>query len=193
MYYLTKDGFSMLVMSFTGSKAAKFKEDFIEQFNKMDEILRQGGYSSAPELLKTYTSRILKNPTVNMPYGYWSIFDESHTVMLWIEKHIGSISEYDIADGSIGKRWAEYRKGKEWAVKASSFDYVYDDKRGERTVNCYQYAELIHFRTWVRDVYKPKHLIKYLSDKYKSEKNIYMLDRVNEVAPKFLSSGKNWN
>ncbi len=33
MYDLTRDGFSFLVMGFTGSKAAQFKEAFIEAFN----------------------------------------------------------------------------------------------------------------------------------------------------------------
>ena len=36
-YVLTKDGFSFLVMGFTGKEAGKFKEDFINAFNKMAE------------------------------------------------------------------------------------------------------------------------------------------------------------
>lgn len=35
MYQMTKDGFIFLVMGFTGSKAAKFKEDYINAFNEM--------------------------------------------------------------------------------------------------------------------------------------------------------------
>jgi Rha family phage regulatory protein len=33
-YELTKDGFSFLVMGYTGAKAAKFKVDFINEFNR---------------------------------------------------------------------------------------------------------------------------------------------------------------
>ena len=33
-YLLTKDGFSFLVMGFTGEKAGQFKESFINAFNK---------------------------------------------------------------------------------------------------------------------------------------------------------------
>jgi anti-repressor protein len=36
-YIITKDGFSFLVMGFTGREAAKFKEDFINAFNLMEE------------------------------------------------------------------------------------------------------------------------------------------------------------
>ena len=39
MYQMTKDGFIFLVMGFTGSKAAKFKEDYINAFNEMHNFL----------------------------------------------------------------------------------------------------------------------------------------------------------
>lgn len=42
MYLMTKDGFSFLVMGFTGPTAARFKEAFINAFNKMEKaLLRQ--------------------------------------------------------------------------------------------------------------------------------------------------------
>lgn len=39
MYNMTKDGFTFLVMGFTGKQAAKFKEDYINEFNRMTEYL----------------------------------------------------------------------------------------------------------------------------------------------------------
>ncbi|MGV9141873.1 MAG: Rha family transcriptional regulator [Promethearchaeota archaeon] len=39
-YLLTKDGLVFLVMGYTGKKAAKFKEAYIEQFNKMEKLIR---------------------------------------------------------------------------------------------------------------------------------------------------------
>lgn len=39
-YNLTKDGFTLLVMGFTGRKANEFKIRYIEAFNKMEEALR---------------------------------------------------------------------------------------------------------------------------------------------------------
>lgn len=38
---MTKDGFSFLVMGYTGARAGSFKESFIKAFNLMDEKLRQ--------------------------------------------------------------------------------------------------------------------------------------------------------
>ena len=45
-YIITRDGFSFLVMGFTGAQAAKFKEDFINAFNKMENALKATPKSS---------------------------------------------------------------------------------------------------------------------------------------------------
>ncbi len=39
MYYITRDGFTLLVMGYTGEKAMKFKEAYIKQFNAMAKAL----------------------------------------------------------------------------------------------------------------------------------------------------------
>lgn len=39
-YIITRDGFTFLVMGFTGSEAARFKEEYITAFNKMEAYLR---------------------------------------------------------------------------------------------------------------------------------------------------------
>lgn len=40
MFKLTRDGFSLLVMGFTGEKAYRWKVQFIEAFNKMEALLK---------------------------------------------------------------------------------------------------------------------------------------------------------
>lgn len=49
MYVLTRDGFTMVAMGYTGVKAMKFKEDYITAFNKMEETLK--GIQLTPEQL----------------------------------------------------------------------------------------------------------------------------------------------
>lgn len=39
MYHITKDGFTLLVMGYTGEKAMRFKEAYIKQFNAMEKTL----------------------------------------------------------------------------------------------------------------------------------------------------------
>lgn len=41
VYYMNRDGFSFLVMGFTGKKANKFKLAYIEQFNQMEKQIKQ--------------------------------------------------------------------------------------------------------------------------------------------------------
>lgn len=44
MYEITKDGFSFLVMGYTGKKAGVFKEMFINEFNKREMMLKSDDY-----------------------------------------------------------------------------------------------------------------------------------------------------
>lgn len=41
MFYMDRDGFTLLAMGFTGSKAMEFKLKYIEAFNKMEEQIKQ--------------------------------------------------------------------------------------------------------------------------------------------------------
>ena len=41
LYYLTCDGFTFLAMGFTGKIAARFKEEYINAFNDMEQALRE--------------------------------------------------------------------------------------------------------------------------------------------------------
>jgi len=54
MYQMTKDGFIFLVMGFTGSKAAKFKEDYINAFNEMLDYIN----NEQKQLYKEYVDAL---------------------------------------------------------------------------------------------------------------------------------------
>ena len=43
-YEMTKDGFSFLVMGYTGTKAGEFKERFINEFNRREFLLKDDDY-----------------------------------------------------------------------------------------------------------------------------------------------------
>lgn len=63
MFYMNRDGFSLLVMGFTGNKALQFKLQYIEEFNKMEEFIKeQEGLPQTPEekldLTMKVTSRL---------------------------------------------------------------------------------------------------------------------------------------
>ena len=52
MYYMTRDGFTLLVMGFTGKIAARFKEAYINAFNEMEKRLA-GVTVREDEIIKT--------------------------------------------------------------------------------------------------------------------------------------------
>lgn len=49
MYHLTRDGFSLLAMGFTGKKAYKWKIQFIDAFNKMELYIRNNHIPPRPD------------------------------------------------------------------------------------------------------------------------------------------------
>jgi anti-repressor protein len=55
-YLMTRDGFSFIVMGFTGSKADKFKVKYIEAFNEMENELRSKHQFHIPQ---TYPEALL--------------------------------------------------------------------------------------------------------------------------------------
>lgn len=48
-YLLTRDGFSLLVMGFTGREALQWKLKYIEAFNKMEEFIKQQQQPQLPQ------------------------------------------------------------------------------------------------------------------------------------------------
>ena len=184
-YIITRDGFVFLVMGFTGEKAAKFKEEYLAQFNRMEEQLRKESFENP---LPVYTMRVLSEPTKTVPRGYWSVFDKSHAILLLIESKIGCFNKFDLADGSIGKMWSQFRKDKFWAMEPGMYTHEYDDERGSVDCKCYHGSELQYFDEWLMHVYKYEHLLSYLTNKYKKEGNLTMLNRVKLVIPKLLKA-----
>ena len=59
-YNITKDGFVFLAMGFTGKEAARFKEAYIERFNRMDVELRGSQESGTGEIDVEQARRVMK-------------------------------------------------------------------------------------------------------------------------------------
>lgn len=51
-YLLTRDGFSLLVMGFTGEKALQWKLKYIEAFNEMEKVIKQNLPTTYKDALK---------------------------------------------------------------------------------------------------------------------------------------------
>lgn len=67
MYYMNRDGFTLLAMGFTGKDAMKFKLEYIEAFNKMEQVIKEQALPQTPEekliLTMQVTGRLDKRVT----------------------------------------------------------------------------------------------------------------------------------
>lgn len=67
MYYMNRDGFTLLAMGFTGKDAMKFKLEYIEAFNKMEQMIKAQALPQTPEeklaLTMQVTGRLDKRVT----------------------------------------------------------------------------------------------------------------------------------
>lgn len=52
MFYMNRDGFTLLAMGFTGKDAIQFKLKYIDAFNKMEQIMRQPKVLTEKEQLR---------------------------------------------------------------------------------------------------------------------------------------------
>lgn len=69
MYVITRDGFTLLCMGFTGKKAMQFKLAYIEAFNKMEAELQRRRYN--PSRIAWDIQRMLPPGFVCMTRGEW--------------------------------------------------------------------------------------------------------------------------
>jgi len=79
-YHLTRDGFVMLVMGYTGEKAMRFKEAYINRFNEMEEHIRMlQSLRDQNPLLTEAIKATRENPK---PYDYSNEADMINRIVL---------------------------------------------------------------------------------------------------------------
>lgn len=124
-YYMNRDGFTLLAMGFTGSKALQFKLRYIDAFNEMEQQVKFQVPSTLPEALRLaadqaekisvlqpkadYTDKMLANPGL-----------ETTSV---IAKNYGySTREFNKLLHGLG---IQYKQGKTWLLYAKYQDQGY--------------------------------------------------------------------
>jgi phage regulator Rha-like protein len=97
----------------------------------------------------------------------WTTFRESAEILLMVETvYKVPVSQMDLCDGSIGARWKDYRKKINLKDPDKKYTHRFRDHRPDVFPNAFEYSELPIFRKWLKDIYVPTHLPKYLADKY---------------------------
>lgn len=116
-----------------------------------------------------YINRIEARRDHSISDDVWGVFLEAGDVLLLLEKDWRvPINDFDILDGSIGRRWRDYRSDKDWADPEDNnfYDHTFRDQRGTRPVRAYKWSERAEFAKWLRSEYVPVHLPTYLVEKY---------------------------
>lgn len=79
-YVMTKDGFTFLVMGYTGAKAGEFKEKFINRFNEMEQQLRlQSAQPNGTFFIAPQEVLAMKNTIIDQQARIIQLLDERIT------------------------------------------------------------------------------------------------------------------
>lgn len=85
-YQITRDGFVLLVMGYTGERAMQFKKGYIEQFNYMERSMRKGIH-----IEKEMSGQLADVKYVQMPDGKWYVYTEVLR-KIGLSTHSGAVS-----------------------------------------------------------------------------------------------------
>ncbi len=100
------------------------------------------------------------------PKGQWCVIEKCNHLLLEVEKAGYPIDRMDLLDGSVGKRWANYRREIGYSEPTQSAHYQLPHCPHPVAIACYPSSELGIFSDWLEGIYEEKHLNKYLQDKY---------------------------
>lgn len=128
IYRMTKDGFAMIVLGFTGEKAIQFREAYITRFNEMESRLLRQKYKRdmlSSQQIDDRVQVILKNARSEMTLTF------AYNLMITRGLHIPPISRESIIK-LINRGVIEgYFKNRQWHVYQDSFaDWLEQRKLG---------------------------------------------------------------
>jgi hypothetical protein len=141
----------------------------------VDELLTKGRVELQPKP-RTLSDRVLLLTHVwpTIPPGYWSVFTETACLLVFAEKVFEAaqfeLHKFDLLDGSIGKRWAQYREkqrslGATWLREHKHYSYTFPDVRSTVAPKAYHMDELEHFRQWLHTQYLREDFFDYCVNK----------------------------
>ncbi|PHV60996.1 hypothetical protein [Cyanobacterium aponinum] len=123
--------------------------------------------SNISQHTSVYIRRLENSRDHIIDYQYWGVFQEADWVYLMVEREWGvPVEQFDLLDGSIGKKWSNYRKDKTWTLPLGQYTHVFRDKRPPIICNAFDHKELSYFKEWLDKVYVPVHLPEYLVKKF---------------------------
>lgn len=147
-YQMTKDGFSFLVMGYTGEKAGQFKEMFINEFNKREMMLKSDDYilarsqeilhnrlqlaeqqlAQANERIALLTNEVNQSAPKVKSYDEY-ISSEGTFTTTQIAKEYGWGAK--TLNNKLKERGIQYKQNRQWLLTAK-----YDGKGYTKSIPC---------------------------------------------------------
>lgn len=106
--------------------------------------------------------------------GSWTVLTEISTPMMVIEDclicHLLPLSERDLPDGSVGKRWSMHREALGWPkVSKTAPLLLRETDKHPIQVTLYPPGEREAFSVWFYGCYVPNHMPDYLRNKFQPD------------------------
>ena len=165
--------------------------------SKLKEMIySQVGYDPTggiAEPLRKWHERIELNHQ-SAPSGYFSIFNEAHTVIYELIMAGAEIGEKMVPDISIGQHWAKYWDANDLESRfgdREKFPHRYPKdhpqaKSNPQIANCYPLDALGEYRRWLQDVYLDGGKFKnYLKEKKEIPPSVSQL-AIKRLSPKLI-------
>lgn len=139
-----------------------------------DYIYSQLGYdpNAVPIAWKQFHDRVTATYG-DIPAGYFTVFKEVADIIVTLIRHGADVGIHFIPDGSVGIHWGKYWSendlpasyGNRIPTDHNYPEYFPQARSNPQSVHAYPDAALGAFRRWVREVYLPEKLPKYLVNK----------------------------
>lgn len=112
MCFLTRDGFTIVAMGYTGSDAMRLKEAYIRRFNEMERALIEGRHGQPVAIAPTLATKAERKPLVDLvrmwvsmaPLGYGPAFRQVNTAM-----GVASVEDMTVETVQRAIAWVQQR------------------------------------------------------------------------------------
>lgn len=141
-YLITRDGFSLLVMGFTGHKALQWKMKYIRAFNEMEEDLKKSkeGNIKIISLLHAEVGELIA-ATTNIENRVENL-ENTMTIDYSQQLVISELAKQRAIEAMGGKETSAY---KDSALRSKVFSAVWKDYKEYFKVNSYKNTAVIDF------------------------------------------------
>jgi phage regulator Rha-like protein len=173
-----------MTLSRNTPEVVELKIKLVKAFSDAKRLLSNLGVAQQ-QTTTVYIQRLQNMSDHNIADDVWATFREGAEILLLVEKDYRvPVSQLDLCDGSIGNHWSQYREeigidrlknidgsyvedenGNHIKTK-KSYIHRHRNQRGNLPANAFDLSELPIFKKWLREMYVPTHLPKYLVDKY---------------------------